>query len=172
MPYFLIGSSMPGPWGPPPMMYLPCSPWAGWYGLWTPPPMHFCLGWPGPAGGFGHGGHDTGDGHYGGVSQQRTRQENWTVRNAKPDHPVPSKTIEAPWQLHKQSVRGSEDARRMGAVRVRKGQRVKLWPMTMKRSIAQRKVQRRLQQSKTRPKMRRPRSKPMQWPVSNCSQIG
>jgi hypothetical protein len=29
--YFLIGSPMPGPWGPLQMMY---PPWMGWYGPW------------------------------------------------------------------------------------------------------------------------------------------
>jgi hypothetical protein len=27
VPYFSIGPPMSGPWGPPPMMYLPCPPW-------------------------------------------------------------------------------------------------------------------------------------------------
>jgi hypothetical protein len=40
--------------GPPLMMFLPCPPWAGWYGVWVPPPMHFHLGWSGPIGGFDH----------------------------------------------------------------------------------------------------------------------
>jgi hypothetical protein len=32
------------------MMYPPCPPWAGWYGLWALPPMYFHPGWSGPAG--------------------------------------------------------------------------------------------------------------------------
>jgi hypothetical protein len=57
--YFPIGPPMSGPWGPPPMMYPPCPPWAGWYGPRTPPPMHFHPGWSGPTQGFGHGGYYT-----------------------------------------------------------------------------------------------------------------
>jgi hypothetical protein len=47
-PYFPIRSPIPGPWGPPLMMYPPCPPWAGWYGPWTSPLMHFHPGWSGP----------------------------------------------------------------------------------------------------------------------------
>jgi hypothetical protein len=62
VPYFSIGPPMPGPWEPPPMMYPPCPPWAGWYGPWALPPMQFHPGWPGPTEGFGHRGYYVGDG--------------------------------------------------------------------------------------------------------------
>jgi hypothetical protein len=64
VPYFAVGPPMPGPWGAPPMMYLPCPPLMGWYEPWMPPPMHFHLGWSGPIQSFGHGGYDAGDDHY------------------------------------------------------------------------------------------------------------
>jgi hypothetical protein len=83
--------------GPSPMMYLPCPPCAGWYGLWSPPPIHFHPGWSGPIEGFGHGGYYTRDGRYGSVGHQQdrkaSRQENQTVQNAKPDHSVSPKSI-------------------------------------------------------------------------------
>jgi hypothetical protein len=101
------------------MMCPPYPTWVGWYGPWTLPPMHFHLGWPGPAGGFGHRGYH--DDHYGGVGQQQTRQANRTIQNAKPNHPVPQKTTEAPWQPHKQSEQGSKDARDQRAIKIRKG---------------------------------------------------
>jgi hypothetical protein len=105
---------MPRPWGPPPMMYLPYPPWAGWYGLWTPLPMHFHPRWSRPTEGFGCGGYYTGDDRYRSIDHQQgrksPRQENRTVQNDKPDHPVPSKATEAPGHPHKQSVRGSKDA--------------------------------------------------------------
>jgi hypothetical protein len=63
---FSVGPPMPGIWGPPPMMYPPCPPWAGWYELLAPPPpMHFHPRWLGPTEGFGHGGYDAGDDRYG-----------------------------------------------------------------------------------------------------------
>jgi hypothetical protein len=68
MPYFPVGLPMLGPWGPPPMMYLSCQPWAGWYGSWAPPPMHFHPEWSGPVGGFANGGYHPGDDHYRGFS--------------------------------------------------------------------------------------------------------
>jgi hypothetical protein len=105
---------MPRLWGPPPMMYLPCPPWMGWYDLWTHPSMYFHPGWSGPGRGFGHRGYHAGDDYYGGVGQQQTRQENWIVQNAKLDHSVPPQSTEALGQLHKQSVRGSQDAWRSG----------------------------------------------------------
>jgi hypothetical protein len=111
---------MPRLWGPPLMMY---PPWVGWYGPWTPPPMHFHLGWLGLASGFGHRGYHTRDGHYTSVGQQQTRQANRTIQNAKPDHLVPPETTEAPGQPHKQSMRGSEDARRSGGNRDQTGPR-------------------------------------------------
>jgi hypothetical protein len=83
---------MPGPWGPPSMMFSPCPPWAGWYGPWVPPLMHFHPGWSGPAQGFGHGGYYARDGCYGHIGHQQGReasgQENRTVRNVKPNHLV------------------------------------------------------------------------------------
>jgi hypothetical protein len=68
--YFPIGPPMPGPWGPLPMMCLPCPPWAGWYKAWTPPPIHFHPGWSEPTQGFGHRGYYTGDGRYGHLGHQ------------------------------------------------------------------------------------------------------
>jgi hypothetical protein len=91
-PYLLVGAPMPEPWGPPPILYLPCPTWAGWYGPWVPSPMHFHPGWSGPTQGFSHGGYYTEDGCYRHIGHQQDRnvsgQENWTVQNAKPDHPV------------------------------------------------------------------------------------
>jgi hypothetical protein len=68
--HFLIGPPMPGPWGPPLMMYPPCPLWAGWYGPWTPPPIHFHPRWSGPTQDFGYGGYYTGDDRYGHVGHQ------------------------------------------------------------------------------------------------------
>jgi hypothetical protein len=89
-------------------MYPPYPPWAGWYGLWTSPPMDFHPGWSGPIEGFGHGGYYTRDDRYRSVGHQQdrkaSRQENQIVWNTKPDHPVPPKTTKAPGQPHKQSV--------------------------------------------------------------------
>jgi hypothetical protein len=83
---------MLGPWGPPPMMYLPCPPWAGWYGPWAPPPMHFHSGWLGPTQCFGHEGYYAGDDRYRHIGHQQDRralgQENRIVWNAKLDHPI------------------------------------------------------------------------------------
>jgi hypothetical protein len=99
---------MPGPWGPPLMMYPPCPPLAGWYGTWTLLPMHFHLGWSGPAEDFDHGGYYTGDGHYESVGHQQDsktpRQETQIVQNAKPDHLISSKATTASGQQHKQWV--------------------------------------------------------------------
>jgi hypothetical protein len=39
--YFPVGPPMLGPWGTPPMICPPCTPLVGWYGPWTPPPLHF-----------------------------------------------------------------------------------------------------------------------------------
>jgi hypothetical protein len=107
-----IVQPMPRSWRPPPMRYPPYPPWAGWYDQWIPSPMHFHPRWSGPTEGFGHGGYYTRDGHYRSIAHQpgkkAPRQENWTVQNDKHDHPVPSKTTEAPRQPHKQSVRGSK----------------------------------------------------------------
>jgi hypothetical protein len=89
-------------------------PWAGWYNPWTPPPMHFHLGCPGPAGSFCHKGYYARDGHYAGVGQHQTRWANRIVQNAKPNHSVPMKTTEAPGQPDKESMQGLEDARRSG----------------------------------------------------------
>jgi hypothetical protein len=63
-PYFLVRPPMPGLWGPPPMMYPPCPPWAGWYGPWAPSLMHFHPRWLGPTEDFGYGGYYAGDSHY------------------------------------------------------------------------------------------------------------
>jgi hypothetical protein len=99
---------MPGPWGPPSMMYSPCPPWAGWYGLWAPPPMHFYPEWSGPTQGFGHGGYYAEDGHYRYVGHQQDRRasgrENWTVQNAKLDHPVSQEPTLAPGHQHEQEA--------------------------------------------------------------------
>jgi hypothetical protein len=70
--------------GPPPMMYPPCPPWAGWYGPWTPPSMHFHIG----NNRYGHVGHEQG--------RKASGQENQIVQNAKPDHPVFQKAAAAP----------------------------------------------------------------------------
>jgi hypothetical protein len=92
VPHFLVGPPMLVPWGAPPMMFPLCRPWAGWYGPWVPPPMHFHPGWLGPAQGFGHGYYYTGDGCYRHIGHQQGKeasgQENRTVRNAKSDHPI------------------------------------------------------------------------------------
>jgi hypothetical protein len=99
---------MPRPWGAPPMMCLPYLPWTGWYGPWTPSPMHFHPGWSGLTEGFGHGCYYTGDGRYESVGHQQgrkaPRQLNRTVQNAKPNHPVSSKATAASGQQHKQWV--------------------------------------------------------------------
>jgi hypothetical protein len=91
-PHFSVGPPMLGPWGPPPIMFPPCPLWAGWYGPWVPPLMHFHPGWSGPAQGFGHGGYYARDGCYRHINHQQGReasgQENRTIQNAKPDHPV------------------------------------------------------------------------------------
>jgi hypothetical protein len=90
------------------MMYPSCPPWAGWYGPWTSPPMHFHPGWSGPAESFAHGGYCIGDGRYRSVGHQQDRkapgQENQTVRNVKLDHPISPKATTASGQQHKQWV--------------------------------------------------------------------
>jgi hypothetical protein len=95
---------MPGTWGPPSMMYPPCSPWVGWYEPWVPPPMHFHQGWSGLAEGFGHGGYYTRDSSYGYVGHQQdrraSRQENEIVWNAKLDHPASLKMVAALGRRH------------------------------------------------------------------------
>jgi hypothetical protein len=144
MAYFLIGPPMPRPWGPPPMMYLPCPPWVRWYSPWTPPPMHFHPGWSGPAEGFSHGGYYTEDGRYGSVSHQQDRksprQDNQTVQNAKLNHLVSPKATKP---LVSSTSSGCPKPYLLlmdqGAIKIRQGQGVRLWPM-MKRSIAWRKV--------------------------------
>jgi hypothetical protein len=72
-PYFLVGPPMPEPWGPPPMVYPPCPPWAGWYGPWAPSSMPFHPGWSGPTEGFGFVGFYAGDGRCGHVGHQQDR---------------------------------------------------------------------------------------------------
>jgi hypothetical protein len=90
-PYFLVRPPMSGPWGPPPMMYQPCPPRAGWYRLWAPPPMHFHLGWSGLGECFGHGEYYTVGGRYGSVGHQQDKgaqdsktgqseMQNWTIK--------------------------------------------------------------------------------------------
>jgi hypothetical protein len=154
MPYFSIGPPMPGLWGPPPMMYLPCPPGAGWYGPWTPPPIHFHPGWSGPAEGFDHGGYYTGDDRYWSVGHQQdrkaSRQENRIVRNVKPDHPV-SQRQQQPLVSTTSSGFSKPYLLLMdqGAIKIKYGRGARLRPM-MKQSITWRKVQRRLQRSRTR----------------------
>jgi hypothetical protein len=118
VPYCLISPPMPGPWGPPQMMYPPCPPWVGWYGLWTLLPMHYHPGWSGPAEGFSHEGYYTGDGCYGSIGHQQgrksQRQKNQIVQNSKPNHPVSPKTTETLEQPHKQSVQRLLDAQSLG----------------------------------------------------------
>jgi hypothetical protein len=84
------------------MMYPPCPPWAGWFGLWAPPLMHFHSGWSGPTESFGHGGYYVGDSRYGSVDHQQDRkaprQEKRMVWNLKPDGPISPKTTAAPDQ--------------------------------------------------------------------------
>jgi hypothetical protein len=58
-----------------------------------------------------------------------------------------------------------------GAIKIRQGRGAGLWSMT-KQSTTWRKVQRRLQQSRTRPKVRRQISELRQWPVPSSSQTG
>jgi hypothetical protein len=93
--------------GPPPMMYPLCLPWVGWYTPWASPLMHFHPRWSEPTEGFGHGGYYIGDGHYGYVSHQQdrraSRQKNWTVQNAKLDHPVSPKIEAALGRWHNES---------------------------------------------------------------------
>jgi hypothetical protein len=90
------------------MMYPSCPPWAGWYGPWALPPMHFHLEWSGPASGCVHGAYYTGDDRYRSVGQQQDRrghrQENRTVQNPKLDHPVSLKAPAASGQQHKQWI--------------------------------------------------------------------
>jgi hypothetical protein len=99
---------MPGSWGSPPMMYPPYPPWMGWYGLWTSAPVHFHLGWSGPAKGFGHEGYYTTDICYRSVGHQQdkeaSRHKNRIVQNAKSDHPVSLKATTVSGQQHKQWV--------------------------------------------------------------------
>jgi hypothetical protein len=93
------------------MLYPPCPPWAGWYGPWTPPPMHFHPRWSGPTHGFSHIGYYTGDSHYGHVGHQQGRkasgQENQTVRNAKSDHPVSQEAAAPGHQQEQEAPNGS-----------------------------------------------------------------
>jgi hypothetical protein len=82
MPYYMVGPPVLGLWGSPPMMFSPCPPWAGWYGPWAPPPIHFHPGWSGSVEGSDHGGYYLRDGRYSGFSQYKA------IRNVKPEHPV------------------------------------------------------------------------------------
>jgi hypothetical protein len=135
---------MPRPWGPLPLMYLPCPPWAGWYGLWTPPLMHFHPRWSGPPGGFGHGGYHARDGCYRGVSQQQNGKENRMVQNPAPDGPVSPKIAEAPGPQCEQWIHKLEvSVNKLGAIKTKQCRGMNLQLMT-KRSTIWRKVQRRL----------------------------
>jgi hypothetical protein len=58
-----------------------------------------------------------------------------------------------------------------GAIKIKQGRGVRLQPM-MKQSIARRKVQRRLQRRRTRPQVKKHKSKTRQWPVPSSSQTG
>jgi hypothetical protein len=62
--------------------------------------MHFHPGWSGPTQGFDHGGYYVGDDRYKHVGHQHdrmaSRQENQTVQNVKPDHPVSQDATTAP----------------------------------------------------------------------------
>jgi hypothetical protein len=108
---------MSGSWGPPPMMYPPCPPWAGWYGPWSPLPMPFHPGWSEPAEGFGYGGFYVGDGGAPG-------QENRTVWNAKPDHLVSKGPARAPGCRHEQdTLKGGLSAYQPESSRGRTGPR-------------------------------------------------
>jgi hypothetical protein len=104
-PYLSVGLPMPGLCGPPVMM---CPPWAGWYEPWAPPPMHFHLGWSGPAQGFGYEGYYAGDGRYGHTGHQQDRRasrpENRTAQNAKPDHPVSQEATTTPGHRQEQEA--------------------------------------------------------------------
>jgi hypothetical protein len=128
--YFLIGPPMPGPWGRPPMMYPPCLPWAGWYGPHTPPPMHFHSAWPGPTQGFVHGGYYTRDDRYRHVSHQQGRkasgQENQTVRNVKPDHPVSQEAPVTPGHQQEKEAPNGSSVDQQGSIQGKSG----LWSET------------------------------------------
>jgi hypothetical protein len=119
---------MSGPWGPPPMMYPPCPPWAGWYGTWASPLMHFHLGWSRPTQGFGHRGYYAGDGRYRHVGHQQDRrasgQKNQTVQNAKPDHLVSQEVATDPGHWHEQEVlKDGSSAGQLGSSQERTGPR-------------------------------------------------
>jgi hypothetical protein len=85
---------MPGPWGPPLMMYPPCPPWEGWYGPWALPLTHFPPGWLEPMEG---------------LATEATRQEMTTAgalatsragepETGKPDALISPKTAATPRQ--------------------------------------------------------------------------
>jgi hypothetical protein len=97
---------VPGPWGPPLMMYPPCPPWAGWYGPWAPPLMRFHPGWSGHIEGFGYGGYYARDDRFVHVSHQQdskiSRQENWMVWNPKLDGLISQEAASAPGHRHEQ----------------------------------------------------------------------
>jgi hypothetical protein len=129
---------MPGSWGPPPMMYPPCPPWAGWYGPWTSPSMHFHPKWSGLAEDFGHGGYYIRDGRYGSIGHQQDRrtptQENQMVQNLEPNSRFPRR------QQHLLVSSTNSGCPRMnlllmdqGAARVKQGRGVKLRPMMKQR---------------------------------------
>jgi hypothetical protein len=64
--------------------------------------------WSGATQGFVHGGYYAGDGHYEHVDHQQDiralGQENWTVRNAKPDHSVSQEIRTTPGHQHERGV--------------------------------------------------------------------
>jgi hypothetical protein len=68
--------------------------------------MPFHLGWLGPAEGCGYRGFYVGDDRYRHVGHQQDRgapgQENRTVQNAKPDHPVSQGAAVVPSHRHEQ----------------------------------------------------------------------
>jgi hypothetical protein len=109
------------------MMYPPCPPWVGWYRPWTPPPMHFHSRWSRPTQGFGHGGYYIGDGRYRHVGHQQGRkasgQENWTVRNAKSDHPVSQKAAVAPSHQQEQVTPNGSSVNQQGSIQGKAGPR-------------------------------------------------
>jgi hypothetical protein len=68
-PYHPVGPPMLGPWVPLSMIYPPSPPWAGWYGPWAPPLLHFHPGWSRQDRYFDHRGYHMGDDRYGSFDQ-------------------------------------------------------------------------------------------------------
>jgi hypothetical protein len=125
--YLPIGPPMPGPWGPLSMMYPPCPPWVGWCGPCTAPPMHFHPGGSGPTQGFGHGCYYTGDSRYRHIGHQHGRkasgQENWIVRNVKPDHPISQEAVVAPSHQQEQETPNGSSVDQQGSIQGKEGPR-------------------------------------------------